>query len=106
MILTIHERLKLLELLPKEEDYKGMREIIRAINLLSLADEEGKELEVTFEDNRITWNVEKALTMDKDIPFGEWLTKAVREVLRNLNKDHKIAADLMSIYEKFVLDYE
>ena len=44
--------------------------------------------------------------MDKDIPFGEWMTEAVREVLYDLNKDRKIAADLMSIYEKFVLDYE
>ena len=106
MILTIHERLKLLEILPKEEDYKGMREIVRTINLLSLTDEEAKELDAKFEEGRMFWNIEKSLTMDKDIPFGEWITEAVREVLYNLNKDHKIAADLMSIYEKFVMDYE
>ena len=106
MILTIHERLKLLELLPKEEDYKGMREIIRAINLLSLTDEEGKELDVKFEEGRIFWDIEKSLTMDTDIPFGEWITEAVREVLHEMHKNKKITADLMSIYEKFVLDYE
>jgi hypothetical protein len=106
MILTIHERLKLLEILPLESNYPGMKEVIRGHNLLNLTDEEAKELKVTFKGNEITWNVEKALTMDKDIPFGEWLTETVRDILYQMHKDYKITVDLMSIYQKFCLDYE
>ena len=106
MILTVHERLKLLELLPPESNYPGMKEIVRGINLLSLTEDEGKELDVKFEENRIIWNIDKALLMDKDIPFGEFLVESVRDVLYEMHKNHKITADIMSIYEKFCLDYE
>ena len=106
MILTIHERLKLLEILPLESNYPGMKEVLRGHNLLSLTDDEAKELDVKVEDNRIIWNVEKSLTMDKDIPFGEWLTETVRDILYQMHKDYKITADLMSLYQKFCLDYE
>ncbi len=106
MILTIHERLKLLEILPLENNYPGMKEVLRGHNLLSLTDEEGKELEVKFEGNQIIWDNKKALTMDKDIPFGEWLTETVRDILYQMHKDYKITADVMSLYQKFCLDYE
>lgn len=106
MLLTVPERLVLLELLPKEENYAGMREISRTRAHLSISGEEAKEIEYRMEGNMLRWNAEKAAQHLKDVPMGEWMTDTLREILREMNKNHKISEREMTIYEKFVIDYE
>jgi len=106
MILTIHERLTLLELLPTENTFAGIGEIYKAKLHLNLTTEEMEELEVVFEEGMVQWNQEKALSMDKDIPFGEWMVTTIRYILVVRDKDEKITEREMSLFEKFVMDYE
>ena len=106
MILTVHERLTLLELLPTENTFAGIREIYRAKLHLSLTAEEMEELEVVFEQGQVQWNAEKALSMDRDIPFGEWLVETVRGIMVARDKASEVTEREMSLFEKFVMDYE
>ncbi len=106
MKLTIHERLTLLELLPTENTFAGIKEIHKAKLHLSLTDGEMKELEVVFEEGMAQWNPEKALSMDKDIPLGEWMVETIREILVVRSKAAEITEPEMSLFEKFVMDYE
>ncbi len=106
MILTIHERLTLVELLPPENTFAGIKEIYKARLHLSLTDEEMKEVGVVFKDGMVEWNPEKALSMDKDIPFGEWMVETIRGILVARDKEGKITEREMSLFEKFVRDYE
>ncbi len=106
MILTVHERLALLELLPAENTFAGIGEIHRAKLHLSLTEEEMEELEVVFESGMVQWNQEKALSMDKDIPFGEWMVETIRVILVTRDKAAEITEREMSLFEKFVMDYE
>lgn len=107
MKLTVHERLTLLGLLPEESNYAGVREIYRLRQLLGLNDEEAELIEVKARpDGRIEWNQEKALGLIVDIPMGEWITEVVRGVLRDLDRDYQLRPEVMSLYEKFIFDYE
>ncbi len=106
MILTIHERLTLLELLPTENTFSGILEIHKAKLHLNLTSEEMEELEVVFEEGMVQWNQEKALSMDKDIPFGEWMVTTIRYILVERDKAAEVTEREMSLFEKFVMDYE
>lgn len=106
MILTVHERLTLLELLPMENTFAGIREIHKAKLHLSLTSEEMEDLEVVFESGQVQWNPEKALSMDKDIPFGEWMVETVRGIMVERDKAGIVTENEMSLFEKFVMDYE
>lgn len=107
MQLTIDERLALLPLLPPESNYPGVQEITRARMVLGLTDEEAEEIEVvSVGEGMIKWDREKALGLIVDIPFGEWMTNTIRDVLRNLHEEYKLRPEIMSLYEKFILDYE
>ena len=108
MILTVAERLTLLGILPNESNYPGVREIFRLRQLLSLTDEESKEINVQQGEmpGTIMWDNEKALGLQVDIAMGEWITEVVRGELRELNEDYKLTTEVMSLYEKFIRDYE
>ncbi|MHA2377006.1 MAG: hypothetical protein ACXAB9_12630 [Candidatus Thorarchaeota archaeon] len=107
MKLTVGERLTLLGILPEESNYAGVREIFRLRQLLGLTDDESKEIEVQpTGDGRIQWNQEKALGLIVDIAMGEWITEMIRGELRKLDKEYRLSPEIMSLYEKFILDYE
>jgi len=108
MILTVAERLTLLGLLPNESNYPGVKEIFRLKQLLSLTDDESKEINVQQGEmpGTIMWDQEKALGLNADIAMGEWITEVIRGELRDLNEDYKLTPEVMSLYEKFIQDYE
>lgn len=106
MNLTIHERFKLLELMPQESDYAGILEIRRTTMLLSLTDSESTELEVKNVDGIIHFNPEKALTMITDVPMGEWMTNIFRVILREKDHEATLEPAEVTLFEKFIMDYE
>jgi len=109
MILEIYERLALLDLLPKEEKYAGMKEIRRAREIFSLTPEEIKSLsyEEIPEGNRlrVKLDVAKAVAMAKDLPVSEWVTQKIRTLLSELENKGKLNDQTYSLYEKFVVTY-
>ena len=107
MKLTVGERLVLLGILPEESNYAGVAEIHRLRSLLGLTDKESAEIEVEpTGDGRIQWNQEKALGLIVDIAMGEWITNVIRGELREMNEDYGLKVEVMSLYEKFIHDYE
>lgn len=106
MNLTVPERLKLLELLPEKESFAGLTEIYRAGLLLSLTDEEKELIQVKIVDGGLQWNQEKALSLEVDIPMGEWLTNIIRGILREKDSEGELEIAELSLYQKLIMDYE
>lgn len=107
MKLSVPERMALLEIMPAQSSYEGVTEIFRTVNVLRLTDEEAVELDVEHtEEGAIRFNQEKSLTLITDIPIGEWMTNTIRKVLRDMDDAGVLTVNFMSLYEKFILDYE
>ena len=106
MKLTVHERLKLLDIMPSKESYAGMLEVHRMNLLLSLTNEEAEEIEVKYVDGMVQWNQEKALGLIVDVPMGEWITNKIRGSLREMDREGELSLPEMSLFEKFIMDYE
>lgn len=106
MKLSVPERLALLEIMPAKADYPGVKEIYRTTLLLNLDGDEAEEIEVKHIEGMIQFNVEKALGVIKDIPMGEWMTNTFRVILRNKSDEGDVSIPEISLFEKFILDYE
>ena len=106
MKLTVPERLKLLEIMPLSSTYEGIKDIHMTNLLLNLTGEEADEVDGKIEDGRMFWNQEKALGLIVDIPMGEWMTNTVRQVLRELDHESELDVTEISLFEKFIMDYE
>ena len=106
MKLTILERFTLIELLPLDNTFAGIKEIYKAKLHLNLTEDEIEELEIVYEGGTIQWNQEKALSMDKDIPMGEWMVETIRGILVKRDEAAEITEQEISLFEKFVMDYQ
>ena len=108
MILDVHERLALIALLPNEEDYKAMKTMRRAREMLSFTPEEMKTLNMKNDPatQRVTWDTDKVSEVVKDCPVDEYTTNLFRDELAQLNDKHQLTEQTMSVYEKFVVMYK
>lgn len=105
MKLNVHERMILVPLLPEEESFAGMGEIVRLKLTLQLTGEEADEL-VIDKDGRQQLDVVKASAHIKEIPISEWMMKQIKGILRKLDDAKKLKENQLSLYEKFVMDYD
>lgn len=107
MILEIQERLALLELLPKEGDYAALKTLRRAREIISIGPEENEALEFETKPGGIlVWNTEASIDLIRDLPIDEWTTNTIREILINLSNENKLSDMQLTLYEKFVANYE
>jgi hypothetical protein len=105
MKLALMERLVALELLPKEDDWAGMKEIRKAREVLSFTDDELKKFEVSQEGGYVKWNQEGQAYVS-DLPLSEWATTKIQMALRQKNAEKKLTERDMPIYQKFIVDYD
>jgi hypothetical protein len=99
--------MELLKILPEKNTYEGIVEIYRLVNLLRLTDDEAIQIEVQHNDQGgILFNQEKAIILIVDIPIGEWMTNTIRKGLRDLDDASELDVSVMSLYDKFIVDYE
>jgi len=110
MILEVYERLALLDLLPKEDTYAGMKSIRRAREVLGLTPEEAKELDYKPIEKdgklQVFLNIEKAMKAAREIPLDEYITNKIRTMLADLEKKGKLNDQTFSLFEKFVVTYK
>ena len=106
MKLNVPERLKLLEIIPEESTYSGIKDIYMTNLLLNLTGDEAEQIEAVHGEGVITWNMDKALALIVDIPMGEWMTNTIRLVLRELDHKGELNAAEITLFEKFIMDYE
>ena len=110
MVLDVHERLALINMLPNEGDYKALKTIRRAKEMLSFTPEEMKTLNMTNDTGkdgiqRVNWDPAKVSEVVKDCPIDEYITNLFRDELAKLNEKNKLTEQTVSIYDKFVVIY-
>jgi hypothetical protein len=111
MKLEVHERIALLQLLPAEGDYAGLKAIRRAKEMLSFNKDEIDFFEIVSGVNQegqpyTNWNPTKAMEQIKDVPVDEYVTDLIRKTLSNLEAKGKLTEQTISLYEKFVVMYQ
>ena len=94
------ERFAVLQLLPAEGSFATLKIVRDLQNILAPNEEEFKEFEIVQEGEKVKWNSKG--TEPKEIKLGEKATDVVKEALEKLDKDKKLKAQHMSIYEKFI----
>lgn len=99
--LNLHERLTLLNLIPRENNFSTLRIIRKFTKDLGITDEEHKEFDITQKDEKISWNVERGLK-EKEFEIGEVANVLIVEALKKLDTDKKLEQIHFSLYEKFV----
>lgn len=106
MQLLIHERMLLINILPKEGDYACLKELRRAREVLSLTEEEWKRFDARYDDGKFFWNQEKAAGYLVDVPLSEYVITLIQDDLRERNKKKKLTEQDFSLYEKFIVAYD
>lgn len=100
MLLTVFERLILLNILPQEGDFLTIKIVRQLREALSFSEEEHKALQFKTEEARVFWQTEAA--KDKEIGIGGQATKIIVEALTRLSDEKKLKDEHFSLYEKFV----
>jgi len=108
MLLEVHERMALLQLLPTEDRYEALKTIRRQREMLSFDPDEKKTLELNSTTNpdgtvKTTWRAENAPKVVKDIPVDEYMTGLFSKKLAEIEAEGKLNENLMSLFEKFVV---
>lgn len=111
MKLEVHERIALLQLLPTEGDYAGLKSIRRAREMLSFDQKEVDFYGITSgvgADGKAStnWNPTRAMEQIKDVPVDEFITNLIRKILTDLEHKQKLTEQTISLYEKFVVMYQ
>ena len=103
MLLSVKERLLLLNVLPDKGDYTSIKIIRKLREDLSFSEKEHKEFNIKMEENGLVLWDDKA-EKPKDVPIGEKAIDIIKGSLRKVNAEQQITEDLIPVYEKFVLD--
>ena len=104
MDLSVLERLTILKVLPKTEDYASLKILLNLRLSLSFTEEETKNWNIVsdIETGMINWeNAE-----DVDLPIGEKAVDIVRAAFKKLNNEKQLDESMMSTYEKFIVTTE
>jgi hypothetical protein len=99
MLLTVYERLVLLNILPKEGDFltlKTIREVREAVAF----DSDAEEFGVTQSADGVHCDNFQA---EKDIPLPPRVLPVIVGVLTELNAQKRLTEQHYSLYEKFVV---
>ncbi len=111
MLLEIHERLSLLEILHEDEErYEALKTLRRAREVLSFTPEEIQGLNFRQEPTKdgkqaFLWDTDKSGGFMRDIPIDEWTTQRIRARLIKMEDTGKLKDRYVTLFEKFVVDY-
>lgn len=102
MILSVYDRLMLLNILPKEGDFTTLKIVRTLRDNLSFSEEEHAALQFKREGNSTFWRDD--VEVNKDVAIGEKATDIIVDALKALNKAKKLTEQHIDLYEKFVKD--
>ena len=112
MKLLVKERIVLLNILPKEGDFKTLKQLREFRELLSFTDEESAMLKFknNAETGMITWDEpgtepegdEEKKFYSREFEILPSMGAIIAEALTILNKEKKLNEDTLILYEKFV----
>ena len=101
MLLTLKERILLIQVLPAESDVFSQR-IIRDLKAkLGLSEEDWKTYDIVKSgEDGIQWNQEKDIGVEYS--FGIKATEIIVSALNELSKSKKVNGDLLLLFDKFI----
>jgi hypothetical protein len=105
MLLTVKERILLLQVLPKEGDFLTQKIVRDLRSKAGLSEEDWKTYNIrTMPDGRVEWDA----TKDKgtEIPVGDKAKEIICDALKDLDKQKKVTDDFMPMFDKFLPNYE
>ncbi len=102
MILTVAERLVLLNSLPANGDLTTIRIVRKLREDLSFSEDEHKDLQFKTEETRVTWNPEAGTRIKKEVPVGEKALDVIKQSLQDLDRKKQLSEAHLPIWEKFV----
>lgn len=102
MILTVMERLQLLQILPKEGDFLTLKVLRQLKDAISFGEDDHKLYKFEVKDGMARWD--NSVPQEKEIVIGEKATDLVMDALKGLNDKKKLTEAHMSLYEKFIGD--
>jgi len=98
--LSILERVTLLGILPSMENYATIRVVSDLHALIGVGDKEAKRIGFKVEGDRVVWDTKKE--REEEYDFGKFETDIIRDALEKLDKDKKLEARHLSLFDKFV----
>lgn len=102
MKLNVLERIVTLQLLPQEGSYATLKIVFECKQALAITEKEYKEFEIVEDkETGVHWNENGVKEIE--IGLGEKATKIIVEALKDVDKQGKLTAQNVSLYEKFVV---
>lgn len=108
MLLSVFERLILLNILPAEGDYTTLKLVRKLRDDLSFDEAEHAALQFKESEGRISWRTTSdegnpvLAAQDKEIEIGAKAKAIIVGIFEKLDKEKKLKAEHLTIYEKFV----
>ncbi len=101
MELSVLERVLLLGVLPKEGDITTLRIVQQLREELSFSEEEHQVLGFVANEatNQLTWN---PLPLTQHVTLGPKAQALITEALERLNREKKLTAEFIGLYDRFV----
>lgn len=100
MILSVLERLVLLNVLPREGTVTTVRIVRELREALSFSEEEHERLKFRKADGGTQWDDEAE--RDEEISIGPRAHTLIAETLEKMNSEEKLTEDYLGAWEKFV----
>ncbi len=101
MLLSVFERVLLLNILPREGDFKTLKILRKLKDDLGFSEDELKALQFKQEGTKVEWRQEA--DTPKEVPVGEVAHGLIADILKKLDEQKKLQMEHMDLYEKFVL---
>jgi hypothetical protein len=101
MLLTLKDRILLIQVLPAESDVFSQR-IVRDLKAqLGLSEEDWKTYDIVKSgEDGIQWNLKKDIGVEYS--FGVKATEIIVSALNDISKAKKVNGDLLLLFDKFI----
>ena len=106
MELTVKERIVLLGIVPKEGDFKTLKQIRKFREDLGFSDDENKTLDFkTIPNVGVNWNEPvDGEFYKKDVKITDSVMELIVDALEQADKGKKLNNDTFDLYERFVIN--
>jgi hypothetical protein len=106
MKLEVHERISILNLLPQQANYVGVKALRKAKEIISFNEEEREFYGLHInEQGNWEWEGAKASQRVADIPIEQYIVETIREKLAEMDSKAALTDQYTSLYEKFIINY-
>lgn len=100
MLLTVKQRLLLLNVLPDESNYITLKIIREQQERLSFSDEELQRLKVERNGDTYTWD--ESIDEPVDIEISESAAGVIKLAFRQLDQQGQLKVEFLPLYEHFI----